>query len=122
MKDNFMKEWYKYEYNARKRGLSAEDMLMECMQNLETKQRNEKFENDRNIKRDKRGRLNRGARLAKKDNCNEAEIWRLHMKGMSAQKIAADMDCSKSTVYNAIKKGKERMKAERTRVQQYEGN
>lgn len=67
----------------------------------------ERFEKLHNIKRDKRGRLNMGALLAKKDCCNEDEIWLRYMSGMSVKQIVDCMGCSKSTVYNVIKKHKE---------------
>lgn len=71
------------------------------------KAQREQFEKVRNIKRDKRGRLNKGALLAKKDCCNEDEIWLRYMSGMSAKQIVDCMGCSSSTVYNVIKKYKE---------------
>lgn len=57
-----------------------------------------------NIHRDKQGRLNKGARLASKDNCNKVEILRMYDEGMTVKQIVNDLRCSKSTVYNAIKK------------------
>ena len=66
----------------------------------------EKFEKQHNIKRDKRGRLNKGALLAKKETCNEDEIWLRYMSGMTVGQIVYVMGCSKSTVYNVINKRK----------------
>lgn len=68
----------------------------------------EKFEKEHNIKRDKRGRLNKGALLAKKTTCNDVKIWLLYMAGMSVKTIVENMGCSKSTVYNSIKRHKEK--------------
>ena len=63
-----------------------------------------KHENElRNIHRDKRGRLYKGARLASKDCCNVEGILLRHDSGMSVKEIVKSMGCSKSTVYNVIK-------------------
>lgn len=70
----------------------------------------EKFEKQHNIKRDKRGRLNKGALLAKKDTCNEDKIWLRYKAGMTVGEIVEVMGCSKSTVYNVIKKRKSKDK------------
>lgn len=70
------------------------------------KAQREQFEKLHNIKRDKRGRLNAGALLAKKDCCNEDMIWLRYASGMSPKQIVDCMGCSKSTVYNVIKKYK----------------
>lgn len=70
----------------------------------------EKFEKLHNIKRDKRGRLNKGALLAKKDTCNEDKIWLRYKAGMTVGEIVEVMGCSKSTVYNVIKKRKSKDK------------
>lgn len=66
----------------------------------------ERFEEQHNIKRDKRGRLNKGALLAKKETCDEVKIWLRYMSGMTVGQIVDVMGCSKSTVYNVIKKRK----------------
>ena len=68
----------------------------------------EYFDKKHNIKRDKRGRLNSGALLAKKDNCNEKGILLRYMSGMTVKEIVECMGCSKSTVYNVIKNYKEK--------------
>ena len=68
-----------------------------------------KHENEvRNIYRDKRGRLNKGALLASKYNCNKVEILRRYESGMTVKQIVECMGCSKSTVYNAIKEYNEK--------------
>lgn len=71
---------------------------------LTEKTKEELFNEIRNIKRDKRGRLNEGAKLAKKDNCNSEEIWKLHKEGKSVEEIVKLRKCSKSTVYKVIKR------------------
>lgn len=75
------------------------------------KQRKEKeqelkkeWDKKHNIHRDERGRLNKGALLASKDNCREQEILLMYDDGMSVKEIVDSMKCSKSTVYNVIKK------------------
>lgn len=67
-------------------------------------QRKKEWDIKHNIHRDERGRLNEGALLASKDNCNEQEILLRHDSGMSVKEIVDCMKCSKSTVYNAIKR------------------
>ena len=67
------------------------------------------FDKKHNIKRDKRGRLNSGALLAKKDNCNETDIIQKYMSGMTVKEIVECLGCSKSTVYNVIKNYKENL-------------
>lgn len=70
----------------------------------------EKFEEKHNIKRDKQGRLNKGALLAQKDCCDNDAIWLRVEAGMTVREIVDCMGCSKSTVYNVIKKHKEKEK------------
>lgn len=72
-------------------------------------ERRKVFDKKHNIKRDKRGRLNSGALLAKKDNCNENAILLRYMSGMTVKEIVECMGCSKSTVYNVIKNYKENL-------------
>lgn len=67
-------------------------------------QRKKEWDEKHNIHRDKRGRLNEGALLASKDNCNELAIQLRYDSGMTVKEITECMGCSKSTVYNAIKK------------------
>ncbi len=54
-------------------------------------------------KRDKRGRLKKGSKIASKLCCDKNEIRRLYKAGYDVKKITERMNCSKSTVYNAIK-------------------
>lgn len=68
--------------------------------------RKENEDKKRNVHRDKRGRLNHGARLAEKDSCNKDKIMRWYGMGMSVAEIVECMGCSKSTVYNVISKHK----------------
>ena len=67
-------------------------------------QRKREWDEKHNIHRDKRGRLNKGALLASKDNCSEVGIQLRYDSGMSPKEIVDCMKCSKSTVYNVIKK------------------
>ena len=69
------------------------------------------FNLERNIKRDSKGRLNKGSRLAHKDNCNEERIKSFLGLGYSVKHIAAMLYCSKSTVYR-IKKQYDEQQAE----------
>lgn len=82
------------------------DEYMEQMEELLERGRHGQFEQKRNIKRDRKGRLNKGSALARKDTCNEVEIILRHASGMAVKEIVECMGCSKSTVYNAIKKYK----------------
>lgn len=68
------------------------------------RQRKEEWDKKHNVHRDKRGRLNKGALLASKDSCNEKGILLRYDSGMSVKEIVDCMECSKSTVYNIIKK------------------
>lgn len=70
------------------------------------KGRHKEFEDKRNIKRDSKGRLNKGAALAKKDSCNEKGILLRYQGGMTVKEIVECMGCSKSTVYNVLSKNK----------------
>lgn len=74
--------------------------------NEQKKHDKREFEKKHNVKRDKRGRLNKGALLAQKDCCNENKIWLLRCSGMSVKEIVECMGCSKSTVYNILNKHK----------------
>ena len=67
---------------------------------------NKKFEELRNIKRDSKGRLNKGAKLAKKDTCNETKIYLMHELGATVKEIVAYYGCSKSVVYRVLAKHK----------------
>ena len=72
------------------------------------RQRKEEWDKKHNVHRDKRGRLNKGALLASKDSCNEQSILLRYDSGMSVKEIVNCMECSKSTVYNVLKKHKKR--------------
>ncbi len=62
-----------------------------------------------NLSRDEKGHLKKGAVLAKKRNCDEDDLWYLYSKaGWSVKEIVAVRGCSKSTVYNVIKKHKQK--------------
>lgn len=69
----------------------------------------EEYKKKINISRDEKGRLHKGAMIAKKRSCDEKEIWRLYNTGRYTVKdIVGLKGCSKSTVYNVIKKYKEK--------------
>lgn len=57
----------------------------------------------KNEKRDKRGRLAKGSRIAAKINCDKDLIRNHYRMGLSVKEIAEKLECSKTTVYNAIK-------------------
>lgn len=67
----------------------------------------EEQEKKRNVNRDKRGRLNKGARLAQKDSCDIKKIWLLYQNGVTVKEIVHRLGCSKSTVYNVVKERKD---------------
>ena len=83
----------------------VDDYFEELTQETE-KSKRKQFEEEHNIKRDKKGRLNEGAILAKKDNCDELSIIIRYKSGMPVKEIVKDLNCSKSTVYNVISKYK----------------
>lgn len=68
--------------------------------------RRKKFEELRNIERDSKGRLNKGAKLAKKDTCNKLRIYMMHEMGATVKEIVTYYGCSKSTVYRVLAKHK----------------
>ncbi len=71
----------------------------------------EQYRKKLNLTRDERGRLSKGATIAKKRNCDEEDIWSLYSTGhWTVKEIVALRGCSKSTVYNVIKKYKEKEK------------
>ena len=99
-------------YGSDMEGISDADIFADydewdedCYYDDETiiKMQKEYFDGKRNISRDRKGRLNKGARLAEKDNCNKDSIISLYNDGMSVKKIAAYKRCSQATVYNAVK-------------------
>ena len=72
---------------------------------------NEKMKLDRqkelkNEKRDKRGRLEKGSRIASRLSCDKYEIRYLYQTGHSVKQIVEHLGCSKSTVYKVIKEMK----------------
>jgi len=89
--------------------MSAEELARfdEWVLQEQKKCNRERFEKQRNIQRDKRGRLNKGALLAQKESCDKDKIWLMKMSGMTVQEIVDCMGCSKSTVYDVIKQRKE---------------
>jgi DNA invertase Pin-like site-specific DNA recombinase len=71
------------------------------------------FDSERNVKRDSKGRLNKGSRLAQKDNCNEYSIKAYLGLGYSVKRIVAMLHCSKSTVYRVKKQYDEQQAKQR---------
>lgn len=71
---------------------------------LSEKEVRKNFEEIRNIKRDSKGRLNKGALLAKKDSCNETKIYLMHEMGATVKEIVEHYGCSKSVVYRILAK------------------
>ena len=59
-----------------------------------------------NIKRDSKGRLNKGAKLAKKASCNETKIYLMYELGATVKEIIEMYGCSKSVVYRVLAKHK----------------
>lgn len=57
--------------------------------------------NKHNFDRDKRGRLLKGAKIAKKE-LDVDKIWDLYRLGVPVKDIVKTVKCSKSTVYNII--------------------
>lgn len=82
------------------------DREIEKQRREQEEQRKREWNKKHNIHRDERGRLNKGALLGSKDNCNEKGILLRYDSGMSVKEIVNCMGCSKSTVYNVIKKHK----------------
>ena len=80
-----------------------EDTVDRLIRREQEKEERRKFEEKRNIKRDKHGKLNKGALLALKDCCDKDKIWQLHCSGKTVKRIVEIMGCSKSTVYNVLK-------------------
>ena len=66
-----------------KQHIEAKKMLMERQKEraaLSEEDKRKEFEELNNIKRDSKGRLNKGAKLAKKDSCNETKIYLIWKK------------------------------------------
>ena len=88
-----------------------EYMDEEHIDRLIKEEQRRQFEEQRNIDRDEKGRLNKGARLAHKESCNEIKIWLMYCAGMSVKEIMEYMKCSRTSVYRIIKKNKDNRKA-----------
>ena len=80
------------------------DREIEKQRKEKEQERKKEWDKKHNIHRDERGRLNKGALLANKDSCNEKEILQWYDSGMPVKEIVDCMNCSKSMVYNVIKK------------------
>lgn len=92
-----------------KQRVEEKKMLMEQQEKQVTfseEDTKKKFDELRNIKRDSKGRLNKGAKLAKKDTCNETKIYLMHELGATVKEIVAYYGCSKSVVYRVLAKHK----------------
>lgn len=65
----------------------------------------EQYREQLNTDRDERGRLKKGAKLAGKRSCDDTDIWRLYSEcNYNVKEIVELKGCSKSTVYNVVKK------------------
>ena len=72
----------------------------------------EQYREQLNTDRDEKGRLKKGAKIAGKRSCDGTDIWWLYSeRNYSVKEIVELKGCSKSTVYNVIKKHKERGEA-----------
>lgn len=80
------------------------DREIEKQRKEREEQRKREWDKKHNIHRDERGRLNKGALLASKDSCGEVGILLRYDSGMSVREIVESVGCSKSTVYDVIKK------------------
>lgn len=92
-------EYFDYDWTE---DLSDEEYIR--LQEEGIKERKKEREKEHNVIRDKRGRLNKGARLAEKESCNENEIWSMYTEGNTVKEIVSFLGCSKSTAYNIIKR------------------
>ena len=68
----------------------------------------EEYKKKLNLARDEKGRLKKGATIARKRICDEEDLWWLYSMGCTVKEIIELRGCSKSTVYNVIKKYKEK--------------
>ena len=68
----------------------------------------EQYKKKLNLARDEKGRLKKGATIARKRICDEEDLWLLYSGGCTVKEIIELRGCSKSTVYNVIKKYKEK--------------
>ena len=92
-----------------KQHIEDKKMLMERQKEqgaLSEEDKRKKFEELQNIKRDSKGRLNKGARLAKKASCNETKIYLMYELGATVKEIIEMYGCSKSVVYRVLAKHK----------------
>ena len=92
-----------------KQHIEDKKMLMERQKEqgaLSEEDKRKKFEELQNIKRDSKGRLNKGARLAKKTSCNETKIYLMYELGATVKEIIEMYGCSKSVVYRVLAKHK----------------
>lgn len=89
------KPWWEYYSDEELDAIIKEDIKKE-------------FNRKRNIRRDEKGRLNKGAKLAKKDACNEQKIIMWLRMGFSVKEIVEALGCSKSTVYRVKKQYEEK--------------
>lgn len=104
-------EWMKEDLSLGKLKQCVEEqkMLMEQQEKQVTfseEDTKKKFDELRNIKRDSKGRLNKGAKLAKKDSCNETKICLMYELGATVKEIVEHCGCSKSVVYRILAKYK----------------
>lgn len=78
------------------------------MYKMQKKHFQEQFNEERNIERDKQGRLNKGAKLAQM--YNREKMWELYCSGMSPKQIIEHTGYKKSTVYAVLKEYKDKTK------------
>ncbi len=92
-----------------KQHIEEKKMLMERQKEraaLSEEDKRKEFEELQNIKRDSKGRLNKGAKLAKKASCNETKIYLMYELGATVKEIIEMYGCSKSVVYRVLAKHK----------------
>ena len=80
----------------------------------------EVFNRERNIRRDKKGRLNKGAQLAKGSGYDKWNIWEMKKNGMSNNEIMEVTGCSRPTIYNAYNAIEKLREDEKERFELYE--
>ena len=80
----------------------------------------EAFNRERNIRRDKKGRLNKGAQLAKGSGYDKWNIWQMKKNGMSNNEIMEVTCCSRPTIYNAYNAIEKLREDEKERFELYE--
>ena len=92
-----------------KQHIEEKKMLIERQKEraaLSEEDKRKEFEELQNIKRDSKGRLNKGAKLAKKASCNETKIYLMYELGATVKEIIEMYGCSKSVVYRVLAKHK----------------